>query len=323
MKRVPGIASVLVLAVLIFSCGGGGDGGSNVPSTYTGVTTAAVITDNNASEIALGAYQGGDLAANTGLILAPAGTGGVPAGSARPKAVTLVQAMTKAAVATMAPPATGGPSLRAPVEESGVIDDGLGGQASYTLHGDDQSGVFTGSFSFIDFHGDGGGVVNGNVAVSGSIAQDFIHILFNFQSVRIVDGASDVNATGTVDLTIDLTQLADSGTATLNLVFNDNFTRKMVWLSDYRVENTVGTGNNDVTLSGRIYLHDYGYVDVETPVPFHYLDGATHPASGQMTVTGDQGKSVRLTADSETQATVDVDSDADGQYDDLTIVVSW
>jgi len=320
MKCRTGIVSLLFLAVLLSSCGGGGS--SSASSPYTGLMTPAVITDSNASDIAVGAFQGGDLAANTGLILGPAGAGSAPAGTARPTALTFVQALTKAAVAAIRP-AAAGPSARAVVSVDDVIDDGQGGQASYTITADDQTGVFTGTFTFTNFHGDGGGVVNGTVAVSGTVAQDFFHILFNFQSVRIVDGASDVNATGTVDLTMDLTQLADTGAATLSLVFEDNITQKMVWLSNYRLVNTVGTGYNDVTLSGRVYLGDYGYVDVATPVPFHYMDGATHPSSGQMTATGNGGKGVQLTVDSETQATVDVDSDADGLYDDLSITVSW
>jgi hypothetical protein len=320
MKRGLGIASSLLIAALIASCGGGGGGSSS--TSYTGLMTPAVVTDNNASDIALEAFQGGDLAANTGLVLAPAGAGGVPAGTAQPKALTVVRALTKAAVSAIRP-AAAGPSARAVVTVDNVIDDGQGGQASYTLSVDDATGIFTGTFAFLNFHGDGGGVLNGNVVVAGSVAPDFLHILFNFQSVQIVDVDSDVHATGTVDLAIDMTQMSDSGAATLNMVFTDAVSQKTLWLSNYRLTNTVGTGYNDVTLSGRVYLHDYGYVDVATAIPFHYLEGATHPASGQMTVTGNGNKGVRLTADSETQVTLDVDSDADGLYDDLHITVSW
>jgi len=325
MKRGTGILGLLLAAALLASCGGGGGEGSGSTS-YTGLLTPAVITDNNADEIALGAFQGGDLAANTGLILAPAGTGAAPAGGARPTAVAIVQAVAKVSEAAIRP-ATAGPSRRTPFTESGTIPDGFGGEASYTLAGDvnEQTGegTFHGTFTFNHFSGDGGGVVNGTVGVSGRVTANLMHILFNFRAVQIVDGTNDVSADGTVDLTIDLNQVNDSGTATLSMVFTDNITQKTVWLSNYQVVNLVGVGYNDVNVTGRVYLHDYGYVNVVTVAPFRYIDGATHPESGQMIVTGDQGKSVRLTADNETSCTLEVDSDADGQYDDLTVTVAW
>jgi hypothetical protein len=316
MKRGTGVVSLLLLAVLVSSCGGGG---SSASSPYTGLMTPAVITDNNADDIALAAYQGGDLGANTGFALAPAGAAGTTTVGARPVAVSLVQAATKAALGAF------GPSPRVVVTVDNVIDDGIGGQITYHLAVNDQTGTFTGTFRFENFHGDDGVVVNGNAAVSGSVSQDFsfLYIRIDFLSVNVVDAANDVTAIGSVELTIDLNQMSDTGTCTLNLVFRDNVTLKTVWLENVALVNNVGTGFSDVTLSGRIYLHDYGYVDIATVAPFHYLDGATHPSSGQMTVTGDQGKGVRLTADSQTQATVDVDSDADGLYDDLTITISW
>jgi len=319
MKRASGILWLFAGAALILSCGGGGGGSSS--TSYTGVMTPAVITGNNADAIALAAFQGGDLAANTGLILAPAGTGTAPDAGARPAAVTVAQAVTKVAAALRAEAA--GASRRAPFTESGVISDGMGGQVSYTLSGDDQTGVFTGTFDFQGFRGDGGGVLDGTVGVSGRVTSDVMHILFNFRAVQIADGTNVVDASGTVDLTIDLSQASDTGTVTLNMVFTDGFTAKMVWLSNYQVVNAVGVGYNDVTVTGRVYLHDYGYVDVVTVVPFRYFDGATHPESGQMTVTGGENRGALFTILSQTQCTVDVDTDADGLYDDVHIEVSW
>ena len=86
-------------------------------------------------------------------------------------------------------------------------------------------------------------------------------------------GTEDVTAVGTVDLTASMVQVPETGTAILNLFFTDNITLKTVWMSNVAVGTTAGTGTSDVTLSGRIYLHDYGYVDVATPIPFHSLDG--------------------------------------------------
>jgi hypothetical protein len=322
MKREKGILSVLAIMVLLSSCGGGG--GSSASSPYTGLTTAAVITDNNADEIALAAFQGGDLGANTVVPLAPAGDIAARQPAARQPALDLVQTVSKAARIAVRPPAAAeGPSPRVPFTESGVIPDGLGGEARYTISGDDVTGVFTGTFAFDNFHGDGGGIIVGTVSVSGTVAQSSIRILFNFQSVRIQDGTEDVTAVGTVDLTANMDQVPETGAATLNLFFTDNITLKTVWMSNVVVGTTVGTGTSDVTLSGRIYLHDYGYVDVATPTPFHYLEGSSFPSGGRMTVTGRDDHGVRLTVDSPTQYTLGVELDGDALYDELTVTLNW
>jgi hypothetical protein len=323
MKRETGIVSVLAIMVFLSSCGGGG-GGSSVSSPYTGLTSAAVITDNNADEIALAAFQGGDLGANAVIPFAPARDVSGLQPAARPTSLTLVQAVREAAmIAVRSPAAAEGPSPRAPFTESGVIPDGLGGEARYTISGDNVTGVFTGTFEFVDFHGDGGGIIAGNVSASGTVTQDSIRILFNFQSVTIRDSAEDVTAVGTVDLTASMVQVPETGTATLNLFLTDNITLKTVWMSNVVVGTTAGTGTSDVTLSGRIYLHDYGYVDVATPIPFHYLDGSSFPSAGRMTVTGRDDHGVRLTVDSETRYTLGVELDGDALYDELTVTLNW
>ena len=325
MKRGTGIVSVLALTVLFSSCGGGG-GGSSALSPYTGLTTAAVITDNNAEEIALTAFQGGDLGANAVVPFAPAGGAPVRQPAAGPAGLALVRTVSRAAMAALLPAAEAeGPSPRAPFTESGVIPDGMDGEARYTISGDDQTGVFTGTFEFVGFHGDGGGVIAGAVSVSGTVTQNSMHILFDFQSVQVVDayGGTGVTAVGTVDMTASLDPATDTSTATLNLFLTDNVTGKSIWLADYHLATSVGAGYSDVALSGRIYLHDYGYVDIATPAPFRYPDGATYPSGGQMTVTGQAGRGVRMTADSPTQCTLDADLDGDGLYDELTVTVNW
>jgi len=327
MNRGARIVTVLLVlvALSLSSCGGGG-GSSSASSPYTGITTAAVITDNNADEIALAAFQGGDLGANAMVLLAPAGGDAVRQPAARPTPLSLVQTVSKAAMIAVRPPAAAeGPSLRAPFTESGVIPDGLGGEARYTISGDNVTGVFTGTFQFVNFHGDGGGIIVGNVSVSGTVTQDSIRILFNFQSVQVVDvnGGSDVTAVGTVDLTASMVQVPETGAATLNLIFIDNITLKTVGMSNVVVGTSIGTGTSDVTLSGRIYLHDYGYVVVATPIPFHYLDGSSFPSGGQMIVTGMNDRGVRLTVDSQIQYTLGVELDGDALYDEVTVTLNW
>jgi hypothetical protein len=105
MKRETGIVSVLAIMVLLSSCGGGG---SSTSSPYTGLTTAAVITDNNADEIALAAFQGGDLGANAVIPLAPAGEAAVRPPAASPTALALVRTVSQAAMTAVRPPGVAG-----------------------------------------------------------------------------------------------------------------------------------------------------------------------------------------------------------------------
>jgi len=315
MRRALAVFAMLLLAGLS-ACGGGGGGSA---SPYTGLTTPAVVTTSNADNIARQAFQGGDLGAST--TLAPARSRDARAAAERPMALTLVRILSGAANAAFPGPV----AVRAPQPRSTASDtlyDGMGGWVAYTLAINDQTGAFTGTFSFTNFHGDGGGIIDGPVAVSGyydAQAQSITEILFNFQSVHIVDGAEDVTAVGTVDLVSG----TGGGSAILNIVFIDNVSRKTLWLSNVTLVDTIGTGYYDTTLSGRIYIHDYGYVDMVTLAPFHYLTGNSYPSSGQFVVTGKDNKKVQLTVVDPTQYLLDVDTNGDGAWEVTAVVKYW
>jgi len=320
MNRGARIVTVLwvLVALSLSSCGGGGGGGSSA-SPYTGLATPAEITTSNADNIARQAFQGGDLGVNA--TLAPARSGDVRGVAERPIALTLVHILTQASTAALRPsPAGKGPSPRAVVTESDVIDDGWGqgGQIRYTISVNDVTGVFSGTFVFDNFHGDGGGAINGTVGVSGVVDQFSMQILFNFRSVRIVDGVEDVTAIGTVDLVSG----TGGGNATLDIVFRDNANAKTVWLSNFTVGVTEGTGSTDVRMFGRIYLHDYGYVDVHTEAGFIYPTGSTLPTSGAITLTGSNSCRARLAVVDATTYTVELDADGNGSYE-WTVTHTW
>lgn len=183
----------------------------------------------------------------------------------------------------------------------------------------DQTGAFTGTIVFTNYHGDGGGVINGSVPVSGVVHSDsYIEIHFNFQSVNVVDGTTDVTAKGTVDLTAG----TGGGQATLNLFFTDNGTAKTVWLSNYTIAVTDLGGVTDIRTFGRIYLHDYGYVDVWTEAPFLYPALSTQPTGGIVTLTGSNSCRARLTVVDAATYTVELDADGNGSYE-WTVTHSW
>jgi len=325
MNRGARIGTVLLVlvALSLSSCGGGGGGGSSA-SPYTGLSTPAVVTAANADNIARQAFQGGDLGAST--TLAPARSGDTRPAAERPIALTLVRFLSGATNAAFSSPAdVRAPAPRAMVTVDNTLSDGMGGSAHYTLSVNDQTGAFTGTFAFTNYHGDGGGVINGPVAVSGIAGQVSMQILFDFQSIHVVDPVSgeDVTAFGTVNMTIDLGTGNVAGGVTINMVFVDNLTHKTLWLSNVTLTENIGTGFSDATLSGRIYLHDYGYLDMTTLVPFHYLAGNSYPSAGQFTVTGNENRKVQLTVIDTTQYRLDVDTNGDGVWEVTADVKYW
>ena len=322
MRRALAVVSMLLLAGLP-ACGGGGGGGSSA-SPYTGLATPAVITAGNADNIARQAFQGGDLGTNTAL--APARAGDVRAAAGKPVALTLVRLLSGAANAAFPGPV----GVRGPLPRRTATDtiyDGLGGWIDYTLNVSDTTGAFSGTFAFTNYHGDGGGIIDGPVAVSGHIdlqALTITDIRFNFRSVDIVDAVGDVDVTAVG--TVDLISGAGGGSAILDIVFIDNLSGKTLWLSDVTLVDTPGTGYSDATLSGRIYLHDYGYVDMATLAPFHYPAGESNPSSGQFVVTGKDNNKVRMTVVNTTQFLLDIDTNGDAISDtgwDITGVVGY
>jgi hypothetical protein len=206
------------------------------------------------------------------------------------------------------------------VTESGTVDDGLVGSFSYTLSVNDQSGDFTGSFTFSNYHGSGSTTVSGPVNVSGTYnigAGVIDHIYFSMPSLLITDGVSSVTASGSVDLLN-----GNPSTATVNLYLANNLTGKTAWIDHYTQNVTEGAGYVDVTESGKIYLHDYGYVVVSTATPFRYMVGSATPSSGVLVITGSSNGRVRLTALDAASYSVDVDANGDGAYE-VSIPHTW
>ncbi|NJD61397.1 MAG: hypothetical protein FIA93_01580 [Deltaproteobacteria bacterium] len=281
-----------------------------------------MITDNNAYDIAMDVYEAGDVSASLSLPLGPS-TEGAPGGStaSSPRILSLVRTLQGVADDLQARQgASGGAALRTVVTESGTFDDGFGGSFSYTLSVDDQTGDFTGTFTFADFHGDAGMSMSGSMVASGNFdiaAGTFIRLRFSFPSLTITDGASSATASGSIDL-----WAGNPSTAIVNLYLADDFTGKTVWIDHFTFNVTEGAGFSDVTESGTIYLHDYGFVVVSTATPFTFATGSATPSSGVLVITGRSNGKVRLTAIDTTTCSIDVDADGDGVYES-TYLYPW
>ena len=309
------LLAVPLLAFSLIACGGGGGGGSSTSSPYSGITTAAVITPTNANNIVRSSYQGGDTST---LLVGPLSastseTQNVSAASP-PKVLSIMQVLKEISGKACGQRFTSGSvAPRAVVSESGTINDGYGGSVSYSLSVDDQTGAFTGSFTANNYHGDGGGTISGTMNVSGTynIPSDvFDNINFTLTAVTVTDASSSVTVTGSVHLLN-----GNPATGTVTLYLTNNVTGITDWIDNFTINVTEGVGYAEATLSGKIYLHDYGFVVISTSTPFHFLAGNTYPSSGTMIVTGASNGRAKLTVLNSTSYTVDVDANGDGTYE--------
>ena len=314
-RHFPALAVLFLLAAALASCGGGGGGSSSTSSPYTGVTTAAVITPTNADDIVRSSYLGVDAStAFVGPLSATTSETQDVSTASPPKVLSIVQVLKEISGKACDQRFTSERvAPKAVVSESGTLTDGYGGSVSYALSVDDQTGAFTGSFSASNYHGDGGGTLSGAMTVSGTYdiaAGAFNSIDFTLNSVTVTDASSSVTVSGSVNLLN-----GNPATGTVTLYLTDNVTGKTNRIEDFTINVTEATGHTDATLSGKIYLHDYGFVVISTSTPFQYPAGSTYPSSGTMIVTGASNGRAKLTIIDSTGYTVDVDANGDGIYE--------
>ncbi len=319
-------ASLWILALLLLAgCGGGGSEVSSV--TYTGSTSPAAIADNNAEAVAIDAYQAG---ARSSFLTGPMSTSPSPAAAAgSPRTVTLVRTLQSLAgrISPKALASTQGRAELAPremVQINEFFDDGLGGSASLSISGDNVTGEFTGSFTFQNFHANAETVISGGAVISGLIdlaTEEMAEITFTFVALTLTDPAGSITISGDVALVAS----TPSSSATLDLMFRDNATGKTVWINNYSLVVTNGPDLSpadgtpdyvDVDISGRIYLHDYGYVDVTTTVPMRIYADSMNPSVGTIVMTGSGGRSVRMIVIDELSGfDLEADLNSDGTYE--------
>lgn len=301
MKRAWAVAFGLLAVLFLSTCGGGGGGGDTL--SYTGLSTPAVIDDTNAEAIALAAWYGGEMTDTSHLpgVLSARGAGAT-AGSRPVSLLSLVGTFrtlaNRVGLQGLASPA-GRPSPMTVYRDS-WREDGVSGYVDISAAWDDQTGGIWGSFSFSGYDDGSGIVLNGQVGFSGTTSiyytpqpmpGDLLDLALSFSFFTSTDGIETVRIRGTMGLINDVYDAFPfDSSATLDLVVRDEVTEKTIWIKDYTVTVTEGTDliglYEDLEISGRIYLHDYGYVDILTFAPFRVYDGDLNPSAGDMIVSG-------------------------------------
>lgn len=284
--------SVLGLgAVLLTGCGGGGGGGGGSTSksvNYTGPTTPAIITDTNANTLTGGAINGGkamSVAVGAAVNAEPQG------GLSVPKLAEILTGL--AGIAKPEAPLVAGAAF------SDTASGACGGTASLTGTDNSIPGHFDilGTMTFSGYCSPAADntqvVLNGavNFTMSGTSSSDFV---FTMNSPYLSATVGGQAYTYSLSYSCTITGgVAGTVTLTANLQEPDG---KVYRIENYQVN--VNTSYHTLSIQGRFYDPDYGYVDVSTPVVLTYTDCTNRylPASGTLQVTGANGDHAEFNA---------------------------
>jgi len=311
--------------ILLAGCGGGGggEGGSASSSiTYSGNTTEATVSSNNAEEISTVAYQGGAFGSTMNLN-GSAEAEKIAAGHSLPLNLSKIlnEAISKIDLSSE------NSSMHNAIKSaSGSLPGNCGGNASYSISYDDQTGDFSGSMAFNSYCA-AGATLSGSTGFAGRISMTtgkFLTISLSINAITAVSGSESMTVKGSMQYSYASTPY----TVTYNVVVKDNVSSKIFWWNNLTLRITDGSGYEDLALSGRIYHPDYGYVTISTPTLFRFYDADVTPSSGVLLLTGETGTSgdstsARLTVLSTTTYHIQADTNGDGVYDWDSGTLNW
>lgn len=320
--RISGIGKlffIMLLPILLsmVACGGGGGGGGESSSsgiTYTGITTQATIDSTNADTLSNSALEGGYIASQFS-------TGAVQRENlARPYYIDLYVTMEEAIQQMDLKPSQNAVLAGAISRETGTLN-GKFGNAQYDIQLDTVTGVFSGTFVFNGYSADGILSITGPASFSGtynSISGQFPQLSFTFDSLVVTDGITSK----TLKMTISYDNRTNPATVKMDGLLYSAQTGETT-AAYYALTVSKSATYVDFSFSGKIYLHDYGYVNISTTNAFRINSGQKKPFQGVLIVDGKSGTKARLTALSSTQYKVEADTNGDGTYEWDSGSVQW
>jgi hypothetical protein len=297
------IALTAILVSFIFGgCGGGGDGDGPSGIQYTGLTTQVAINENNAEQLAFGAYAGGDI----GIVMDPRSLAQKEERNIDHSPILTVSEAIEKSILKIDVDAALNEAFYSAVRISPVFIDGnCGGSAWYTLWIDPQprwawsgAAVFTGEFDF-DKYCEDDVIISGSTEISGTVnfwrEQDgfdinyfigeFINFKISFDPLRLTVEGDPLTVKGSITYNNLQTSVVD---VDMDLLMQGN-TSKVYWAENYYLRITKGSGYIDVNIIGRYYDPDCGWVDVESTTDSRINDGEGWPSKGVLIVEGDTG----------------------------------
>lgn len=325
----------VVFCLLLVACGGGGGGsaggGSGGGSPYTGIQAPAEISTQNAVDIVSAAMSGGAIG-TSGIVPLSAGTQNIEHTNSPIPLATKIFNPVRTVISSLPGLRSATPKYSSPrplFSESGSFPDPYGiGYLSYNITIDDVTFNFSGSFIYSNYHFSPDSYINGTITISG-----YSDPYFGLQSYTISSSGmtyvlegqplSILSFTYSESVTFDQTGLPIAYDTTMTYYMRDDSTSKVCWVDGYTIhQEQIDMYTDSISISGRFYHPDYGYVDILTvqPLIFNYFDW--YPSSGLMIFTGANNKSARLTVLDSTNVLLEVDSDGNGTYE-FSQVLPW
>ncbi|MDH4326514.1 MAG: hypothetical protein OEW90_20440 [Betaproteobacteria bacterium] len=329
--QVPRRLSSLVVLLLLAACGGGGGSDGNPspdPVVYNGNANVAVVTATNAPRLT------GDLFDSDATFTTIAGVSVESGAETQNRGSGLTDLARRLSRIFRDGPASAEQASSAqrlvagliPIDRTEPCDFNTGSiRESGTLN-DDNTGTLEVSFNscLID-----GVTLNGPATLRvDAVASPFpapLDFTLSFARLTLRGPGLSIDAGGT--LRTQVTSPPDTETITINLVSLNNSTSEtgktenLVFVDVY-VNTFIGTPVTS-NVSGRVFDHVHGYVDVTTPVLLVFnTQTQLFPDSGQVLLTGGQNSSVLATALSATSVKLDVDLDGVGGFDS-SVTLNW
>jgi len=295
------ILMVLTGMTLVTGCGGGG-GSTPAGTTYSGVTTQAVVTTSNAKALSADAYNGGQVSASASGIAKEAAVSGEPTALLQQTAVLLENSV-KTAVGT---PGSLAKAVAATAQDT---VSGFSGSYNFTIVYDQISGAFNGTVTFTQYKEVATSPsVTGSLSFSGVYNQangTFTSLNITVSSLYAVKDGRSFSLNGSMVFNIS----GATKTVGMSVVLTDNSIGRIYWIRDYSM---VQTGSS-LTMTGTYYDPVHGYVVISTVVPLTVtaLDGL--PTAGQLLFSGSNGTKARLTFTG-SGYTVEVDTAGNGTF---------
>ncbi len=315
MKRTYLLISFVISIFLLLACGGGGGGGDDTtPISYTGLKTPAFITSENAEDMAEGVFgPDTDGFASTDLIAVVSSESDTV--SSLPSNLVFSQMLANVVLELDFTNLIYLPGATVTETDTQQCDSG---SITITLTVDTVTGDFSGSMSFndcviSDVYTNGVANVVGLYDIS---TETIPNMTMTF--TEITESYDSESYTYSGKIVINQTTL--SITQTIDYLVRDNISGKVFMYADYKIVLTDYISEVQITINGRFYHPDNGYIDIITSNVIYVDYNDDWPYAGVVVATGDNSSlMIDCEGDSILTYTLSVDADGDGIYETVSI----
>jgi hypothetical protein len=143
---------------------------------------------------------------------------------------------------------------------------------------------------------------------------------FTYTNFTQTEGNDSETINGTASFVSTLTTETNKAK---DLYVHNNTLNKTAWLNNFVITSTQESADSLITLNGRYYDPDYGYIDLSTESPGVILTGDENPSAGVLVGKGRNNTKARLTALTSMTYKVEADTNGDGVYDWNSGTLNW